>query len=199
MKVFYESFHKSALKEEDILHFFAHYLQGRTPENYAKPIQRDMKVTKEMIIRKLDLEQHNNNKEFVDEVKSSIEELVIEKFQATHFHIKPIYKEAFWRLAKEKGWNIKDYDLNYRSGLFRNACQSEECPLYMKPMKKEQFLEHLKLWKRKMPARFHLLVKEYSKTIEEPVGIFKRLQEHIKFMRYKKDDEFVINYIKEIL
>ena len=29
--------------------------------------------------------------------------------------------------------------------------------------------------------------------------IFKKLQEHIKFMRYKKDDEFVVNYIKEIL
>jgi len=46
----------------------------------------------------------------------------------------------------------------------------------MKPMKKESFLQHLKLWKRKMPARFHLLVKTYSETIEDPVSIFKKLQ-----------------------
>jgi|JI61114BRNA_FD_contig_101_856910_length_1539_multi_2_in_0_out_0_2 hypothetical protein len=124
VKVFYESFHKNTLKDEDVLHFFAHYLQGRTPENYNKPVLRDEALTRKIILNKLDLQQHNNNKEFVDDVKSSIEELVIEKFQASHFHIKPIYKEAFWRLAKERGWNIKDYDLNYKSGLFRNACQS---------------------------------------------------------------------------
>jgi|JI6StandDraft_1071083.scaffolds.fasta_scaffold07646_4 hypothetical protein len=69
----------------------------------------------------------------------------------------------------------------------------------MKPMKKEQFLEHLKLWKRKMPARFHMLVKQYWQVTDEPLEIFKKLQDHIKFLRYKKDDEFVVNYIKEIL
>ena len=137
------------------MHFFAHYLQGRTPENYSRPVLRNEENTRKIILTKLDLQQQNNNKEYVDDVRSAIEEQVIERFQASHFHIKPIYKEAFWRLAK-------DYDLNYKSGLFRNACQSEQCPLYMKPMKKEQFLEHLKLWKRKMPARFHMLVKQYS-------------------------------------
>lgn len=175
MKVFYESFHKEPLKEDDVLFFFAHYLQGRTPENYARPVLRDEAHAKQVILGKLDLQQHNSNKEFADDVKTAIEELVIEKFQASHFHIKPIYKEAFWRLAKEKGWNIKDYDLNYKSGLFRNACQSELCPLYMKPMKKEEFKEHLKLWKRKMPARFHMLVKQHAE-LGSPVEIFHKLQ-----------------------
>lgn len=50
-----------------------------------------------------------------------------------------------------------------------------------------------------MPARFHLLVKQYSEKLDDPQVIFKELNNHIKFLRYKKSDEFVVEYITEIL
>lgn len=199
IKAFYQAFNKKAMADDEILYYFAHFIKGKNEANYRSPVIKNLEETKKVILDKLDLQEHNSNKEFIEDVKSAIEELVIEKFQENHFHIKPISKEAFWKLAKEKGWNIKDFDLNYRSGLFRNACQSEKCPLYMKPMKKVEFLDHLKLWKRKMPARFHLLVKTYSEKMDDPHAIFKELNQHIKFLKYKKSDEFVVEYITEIL
>jgi len=57
IKVFYESFHKTTLKGEDVLHFFAHYLLGRTPENYNRSVKRDLAVTRSIILDKLDLQQ----------------------------------------------------------------------------------------------------------------------------------------------
>ena len=60
--------------------------------------------------------------------------------------------------------------------------------------------EHLKLWKRKLPARFHLSVKScFEKGMDDPQAIFKELQHFIKFLKYKKSDEFVVEYITEIL
>ena len=40
--------------------------------------------------------------------------------------------------------------------MISNACMSPNCVLFMQPLKHNEFSEHMRLWKKTMPARFHM-------------------------------------------
>lgn len=73
IKAFYQAFNKKAMADDDILFFFAHFLKGKNEANYNKPVIKDMVETKKVILDKLDLQENNTNKEFIEDVKSAIQ------------------------------------------------------------------------------------------------------------------------------
>jgi hypothetical protein len=48
--------------------------------------------------------------------------------------------------------------------MISNACMSPECAYYLQPMKKAEFADHMRLWKKSMPIRFHSTVVSQLKS-----------------------------------
>jgi len=42
--------------------------------------------------------------------------------------------------------------------MIQNACMSPHCKFYLQPLKNDEFLNHIRLWRGAMPARFHMTV-----------------------------------------
>jgi hypothetical protein len=45
--------------------------------------------------------------------------------------------------------------------MINNACMSPECIYYLEPMKHAEFVDHMRLWRKNMPTRFHSSVALY--------------------------------------
>jgi hypothetical protein len=54
--------------------------------------------------------------------------------------------------------NQNDLQFNPHTGMINNACMSPNCIFYMQPLKAGEMSEHMKLWRRTMPPRFHMTV-----------------------------------------
>ena len=84
--------------------------------------------------------------------------------------------------------------------MISNACMSPQCCLYMEPLKHAEFVDHMRLWKKRLPSRFHMTVSnliKYKKSTEE---IYKFLIDSkiVKLEKHKKSKEEVIDYIEII-
>jgi len=81
--------------------------------------------------------------------------------------------------------------------MISNACMSPNCAYYLQPLKPAEFNDHMRLWRRTLPARFHFTVAtllKQKKTIEEIYSILIKSNE-INLHRHKKTEEEVLKYI----
>ena len=54
--------------------------------------------------------------------------------------------------------------------MISNACMSPKCKYYLMPLKQAEFSDHMRLWKKRMPNRFHFeaaMLLKSKKTVEE--------------------------------
>jgi len=91
-------------------------------------------------------------------LKKLIEDKYVDNFQKSHFGIEPLTETKFKDLCFEMKVKPQDLQFNSSTGMIKNACMSPNCIFYMKPMKAGEMSEHMRLWKKSMPPRFHMTV-----------------------------------------
>lgn len=52
--------------------------------------------------------------------------------------------------------------------MISNACMSLHCAYYLQPMKAAEFMDHMRLWRKIMPMRFHMSVANLLKQKKTP-------------------------------
>ena len=83
---------------------------------------------------------------------------------------------------------------NNTSGMIGNACMSPQCCMYMEPLKHDEFVDHMRLWKKSLPSRFHMDVANMIKQKMTTEEIYKNLIQSKKVRpdKHKKSKEEVI-------
>lgn len=56
----------------------------------------------------------------------------------------------------------------------------------------------MRLWKRKLPNQFHLMIKK-EMHLGDPLKIYEKINPQLNFKRYGKSQEFVVGYIQQVL
>lgn len=170
IKSFYRAAKKEAFDPEKFIYYFGHALKGKDEEIYRTPVSFDIDNVKQEVMKKIDLKSLGPNQgKKVKQLKKIIEEKYINLFQRTHFHIRPITRKALEQICKDKGFDIKKLDLNETSGMVSNACMSDKCKYFLQPLKKDEFMDHMRLWKKTLPPSFHYNVAVHlrsKKTVE---------------------------------
>jgi hypothetical protein len=84
--------------------------------------------------------------------------------------------------------------------MISNACMSPHCKYFLEPMKQSEFSEHMKLWKKSKPTRFHFSVVVKLKQKKKPLEILNELisSGEVNLERHKKSKEEVLEYINFI-
>lgn len=50
---------------------------------------------------------------------------------------------------------MQSLHFNESSGMISNACMSPYCAFYLQPLKPGELTDHMRLWQRTLPVRFH--------------------------------------------
>lgn len=77
---------------------------------------------------------------------------------------------------------------------------SSRCLYFLKPMKPKEMQEHMKLWHKHLPPRFHMTVVNMLKNKEAPEKICDLMLKSgiVNTKKHQKDKEFVLDYIIKI-
>ncbi len=84
--------------------------------------------------------------------------------------------------------------------MISNACMSPNCEFYLKPMKPAEFTDHMRLWKKTLPVRFHSRVANLirqKKTVPEIYDFLIKSGE-VNLVKHKKTKQEVMEYIEII-
>ena len=197
MREFYLNVTQETVKEEDVFSYLAHYLQGKDNYNYSKPVVKDEKLAKQRILKKFDFDTEFKDENYITKHLKLVKDLYLQEFENTHYGIVPMTQSKLMKLCQERNIDPSTLKLNKSSGLLSNSCQSPHCRYFLKPLK-SGVMEHMRLWNRKVPPQFHLLVKKYIE-IGDPLAIYETLDPLLHFARFNKDKDFVVKYINEIV
>jgi len=94
-------------------------------------------------------------------LKKLIEDKYVDNFKKSHFCIEPLSGAKLKDLCFEMNVKPQDLQFNSSTGMIKNPCMSPNCIIYMKSMKAVEMSEHMILWKKSMPPRFHMTVANY--------------------------------------
>ena len=114
---------------------------------------------KKQVFKKIDTKALGPNQgKKMKELKKLIEEKYVDNFQKSHFGIAPLTETKFKDLCIDM--KIKPHELQFNSstGMINNACMSPNCIFFMQPLKAGEMSEHMRLWKKSLPPRFHMTV-----------------------------------------
>jgi hypothetical protein len=133
-------------------------------------------------------------------LKKIIEDRYVDTFQRTHFGIVPITQAKLKEVCLERALDFKALHLNINSGMVSNACMSPNCKYYLQALEGNQLSEHMRLWKKSLPNRFHFDVVIQLKQKKSVDEIYKFLinSGHINLKKHHKTEEEVLEYIKKI-
>lgn len=138
-----------------------------------------------MILAKFDFDTEFKDQNYITKHLKSVRDIYLQQFSKTHFDILPMSKTKFLKLCEERKIDPNTLKLNESSGLLSNACQSPHCEFYMKPLK-SGIIEHMRLWKRKLPNQFHLMIKK-NLHLKDAETIYNTINPQLNFKRYGKD------------
>ena len=108
--------------------------------------------------------------------------------------------ETFKDVCQSMKINMSKLNYKQSSGMISNACMSPNCVLYMQPLTRNEFSDHMRLWKKTMPARFHMEVaaKLKQKVPVNEIYNFLINSGHVKLDKHHKSKEEVMEYIELI-
>lgn len=86
----------------------------------------------------------------------------------------------------------KKLHYNPTSGMISNACMSSQCAYYMQPMSPAEFSDHMRLWRKTMPVRFHSTVANNIKLSTEAIYDLLINSKMVILNKHKKSKEEVL-------
>lgn len=159
IRAFYQKSKQEKFEPFDFIYYFGHALKGKEPEVYQTPVSRNLDDVKKEVFKKIDIKSLGASQgKKVKKVKKLIEDKLIDIFQKTHFGIAPMTEEDFKKACIDNKVNPKHLQYNPASGLLSNACMSPHCAYYLQPMKPAEFTDHMRLWRKTLPVKFHMMV-----------------------------------------
>jgi len=139
---------------------------------------------------------------FVQRVKTQIlskcKIQYFEEFQKCHFNVRPLLWEEIVSHCKASGSDHTKIKYVEGSRLVTNACQSPDCPHFLKPNSK-RLRDHLGGWQTKMPRGFHLFVNNHMGSTEEEIYQMFVTQRGIKEIeKYGLTKDATVEYVKMV-
>lgn len=132
-------------------------------------MSRNIEDVKKEVFKKIDIKALGPNQgKKVKELKKIIEDKYVDIFQKSHFGIEPLTEAKFKDLSIEMKVKPNELQFNQSTGMIKNACMSSNCIYFMQPMKAGEMTEHMRLWKKSIPARFHMNVANLLKQKKQP-------------------------------
>lgn len=159
------------------------------------PISRDINDVKKEVFSKIDLKALGPNQgKKIKEMKKMIEQKYIDNFQNTHFGIAPLTPGKFKDICESLKVNPKDLHYNADTGMIGNACMSPHCAYYFQPMKNGELTDHMRLWRRTLPVRFHSTVAHLLREKKSDEEIYETLIKSGELIpkKHKKSKEEVL-------
>jgi hypothetical protein len=159
IRSFYQKSKHHKLDNFEFIYYFGHALKGKDPIVYKTPVSRNIDDVKGEVFKKIDIKALGPNQgKKIKQMKKMIEEKYVDNFQKTHFGISPLTPAHFKDACATMKVNPKDLQYNESTGMISNACMSPYCVYYFQPMKAGELIDHMRLWKRTLPVRFHSTV-----------------------------------------
>merc|ERR1712048_659770 len=113
-------------------------------------------------------------------------------FQEAHMNVKPLTWNEIVEYCDANGLDSKKINYNPERMLVINACQSRDCPHFLK-VNSKPLRDHLGGWQEKLPRGFHLYVSNHLSMDDEQILI--------NFMKERKIDDLEkhkSNYVEAI-
>ncbi len=198
---FYQMANKEKLEPEKFIYYFGHALKGKNPDVYRTPVSFVLDDVKREVFKQIDMKALGPNQgRQIKQLKKIIEDRYVDTFQRTHFGIAPLTKAHLLEQCAERGVKVKDLSWNETTGMISNACMSPRCKFFLQPLKQHDFSEHMRLWKKSRPTRFHHTVVLKLKQKVKPLEIFDYLIKsgEVDLAKHKKTKEEVLDYIRLI-
>jgi hypothetical protein len=164
-------------------------------------VSRDINEAKKEVLKKIDFKALGPNQgKQVKEAKRLIEGRYSKLFEKTHFGIAPMRKEQLVEECQKRHTNLKEIHWNEATGMISNACMSPKCKYYLVPLKQSEFSDHMRLWKKRMPARFHFEAAMLLKSKKSVPEVYEELIKtgRVNLARHQKSKEEVVDYIRLI-
>ena len=118
-----------------------------------------------------------------------------EEFKKAHFNIIPMKWDDILKYCASNGLPYSNLKYNAEYGLVTNACQSRDCPHFLKYSVK-RLRDHLGGWQEKMPRGFHQFIRNHMALSDAEV-----YQQYVKQMgigsieKYDVTKDDVMGYI----
>ena len=192
IRQFYEGTVKKKLHREDLIYYFGHALRGKGEEVYNSPVEKSINFVKREVFKQInlkDLGPHHGKK--VKILKKLATDRYLDIFDRAHFGIVPISEVRLETLCEE--YKVQRNKLHYNpvSGMLSNACMSENCRFFMQPMEHAQFSNHMRLWRKTLPTRFHIEVVQLARQKQSVEQIYAYLigSGHVNLKKHRKSKE----------
>lgn len=139
-------------------------------------------------------------KKFTQRVKTQIlskcKQQYFEEFQKCHFDVKPLRWKEIKAHCEANGTDATKIKYTKDTMLVTNACQSPDCPHFLKPNSK-RLRDHLGGWQEKMPRGFHMFVNNHMGNTEEDIyGLFVKQRGISEIEKYGLTAEKAIEYVR---
>lgn len=145
----------------------------------------------------------NNSKQAIAKaittgIMSRVKHLYFKEFQAAHMNVKPLSWEEIVEYCTENGLDSKAIKYNPENMLVINACQSRDCPHFLK-VNSKRLRDHLGGWQEKLPRGFHMFVSNHmSLTDEEILAGFKKERKIYDLTKNGSTDQEALEYVKMV-
>lgn len=201
IRAFYQKSKHIKLDDFEFIYYFGHALKGKDPKIYKTPISRDINDVKKEVFNKIDLKALGANQgKKIKQLKKMVEQKYIDNFQKTHFGITPLTPGKFKDICMTMKVDPKELHYNEFTGMINNACMSPHCAYYFQPMKVGELIDHMRLWRKTLPTRFHSTVANLLKEKKGTEDIYEYLIKSGELIpkKHKKSKEEVLEYIETI-
>merc|ERR1712194_691246 len=118
------------------------------------------------------------------QVLSKAKASYFEEFKKAHFAVEPMKWEQVVQYCSAHGLPYANLKFNAEYGLVTNACQSIDCPHYLKYSVK-RLRDHLGGWQEKMPRGFHCFVRNHMALSDAEI-----YQQYLKQSGIKSIDKY---------
>jgi hypothetical protein len=147
-------------------------------------------------------ENKDAKKKFVQRVKTQIlskcKLQYFSEFQKNHWEVKPLKWDQIQTYCTANNIDATQIKYTKDSMLVTNACQSPDCPHFLKPNPK-RLRDHLGGWQEKMPRGFHLFVNNHMGSTEEEIyGLFVTERGIKEIEKYGLTREKAVEYVRTV-
>jgi len=156
------------------------------------------KIIANFVLKDGNSNKDSMNKSIMTGIMSRVKHLYFEEFQKCHMNIKPLTWKEIEDYCNENGLDASAIHYNPESMLVTNACQSRDCPHFLK-VNKKPLRDHLGGWQEKLPRGFHMFVSNHmSLSSEEILTAFIKERNIHDLTKYNSNEEEALEYVRMV-
>jgi len=138
------------------------------------------------------------NKVIMTGIMSRVKHLYFTEFQKCHMNIKPLTWEEIVEYCRANNLDHSKIAYNPVTMLVTNACQSRDCPHFLR-VNKKPLRDHLGGWQEKLPRGFHAYVNNHmSLSTDEILAGFKKERNIHDLTKFNSSEEEALEYVRMV-